>query len=210
MMFTSTPGPLICLNDHADPGLFDPDRAMKIRYDIDGSGTTFVDPPSYTLTIDDQLVTWNDEEEDNAWVVNSTTFEFAPGINVLSFFTDASATSTGTASGTGNVYIDNLVITNNDLEPLAADNNGDYNGDGTVNAADYTVWADTLGDSVESGTGADGNSDGVVGPDDYQVWVANFGTTAATAGAQSVPEPSCLILLLLTGLLSAAKGFRYR
>ena len=52
---------------------------------------------------------------------------------------------------------------------------GDYNGDGFVDAADYTVWRDTLGQTVTNGSGADGSSNGTVDQDDYDVWVAHFG-----------------------------------
>ena len=41
----------------------------------------------------------------------------APGVNMISFFTDASAHGANQNPGTGNVFIDNLVITNNDLPP---------------------------------------------------------------------------------------------
>ena len=36
---------------------------------------------------------------------------------------------------------------------------GDYNGNGAVDAADYTVWRNTKGLTVLQGTGADGNRD---------------------------------------------------
>jgi hypothetical protein len=67
---------------------------------------------------------------------------------------------------------------------------GDYNGDGTVDAADYVVWRKT-GDS----------------PVDYNTWRANFGQTAGSGTGigltfiAAVPEPSALIVLL-TGILA--------
>lgn len=70
---------------------------------------------------------------------------------------------------------------------------GDYNGDGIVDAADYTVWRDTLGDSVAVGQGADGNGNGVVDPGDYNEWANNYGATAASPSS-AVPEPSTLLL----------------
>jgi CSLREA domain-containing protein len=62
---------------------------------------------------------------------------------------------------------------------------GDYNGDHVVNAADYTVWRNTLGAAVSPGDGADGNGDGVVDARDYAVWRGNFGATADELGAGS-------------------------
>jgi serralysin len=81
---------------------------------------------------------------------------------------------------------------------------GDYNHDGVVNAADYTVWRDSLG-KMGTGLAADGNGDGVVNAADYTLWQTHFGQTAggglgANANA-AVPEPTSL-LLLLSGTLT--------
>jgi hypothetical protein len=88
------------------------------------------------------------------------------------------------------------------LEFGAASLAGDYNGDGTVNAADYTLWQDTLGQNVAAGSGADGNGDGTINASDYGVWKTNFGTTSgsATASGAAVPEPTNLVLVC-TGLI---------
>jgi len=78
---------------------------------------------------------------------------------------------------------------------------GDYNRDGKVDAADYTIWRDTLGQHPTSGDGADGIVDGVIDTADYNAWKANFGTIGATGAAgshaSSAPEPSTLTLLAL-------------
>ena len=52
---------------------------------------------------------------------------------------------------------------------------GDYNRDGIVNAADYTLWRDLVGQSVPLGTLADGNRDGMIDAADYGVWKSHFG-----------------------------------
>ncbi|MEX2317165.1 MAG: choice-of-anchor Q domain-containing protein [Pirellulales bacterium] len=62
---------------------------------------------------------------------------------------------------------------------------GDYNGNETVDAADYVVWRNMLGVAVTAGTSADGDGDGVVDGDDYDVWKAHFGTTCEN----STPDP---------------------
>jgi hypothetical protein len=85
---------------------------------------------------------------------------------------------------------------------------GDYNDDGAVSAADYTVWRNTLGDPVSIlTTGADGDGDGNVTEADYAVWRSNFGKTLAPAGAGGLaaPEPACAALVtiaLVTCLVS--------
>jgi Dockerin type I domain len=80
---------------------------------------------------------------------------------------------------------------------------GDYNRDSRVDAADYTVWRDTLGQHPTSGDSADGNVDGTIDQSDYNTWKANFGIVGAvgipeppTPGS-AAPEPSTLTLLLL-------------
>ncbi len=79
---------------------------------------------------------------------------------------------------------------------------GDYNGDGAVDAADYTVWRDMDGQETAAGTRADGNGDGVVDQLDYDVWSAHFGQAISLeAATTSTPEPSGASLTLLGGLL---------
>jgi hypothetical protein len=77
-------------------------------------------------------------------------------------------------------YADASFVATFDMEGLA----GDYNGDGSVDAADYTVWRDGLGTTyVES---------------DYDVWKANFGATAgggAVLATAAVPEPGAVVLI---------------
>jgi hypothetical protein len=80
---------------------------------------------------------------------------------------------------------------------------GDYNGDGVVDAADYTVWRDTLGQSVPNGTGADGNADGTINAADYTFWLNHFGQIVPGAGSRSAvaaPEPASAVMLLFGAL----------
>jgi len=74
---------------------------------------------------------------------------------------------------------------------------GDYNLDGTVNAADYTLWRDTLGQS-RAGLAADGNGSGVVDIADYVIWKTNFGSGASVEAASfAIPEPSTVVLFVI-------------
>ncbi|MEQ8847495.1 hypothetical protein [Botrimarina sp.] len=107
----------------------------------------------------------------------------------------------GVTSDTGVAHFDNLYLA---LEEAAAELLGDYNGNGVVDAADYTVYRDTLGDSVAAGEGADGNNNGVIDPGDYDVWANNFGEAGSSAVA--TPEPTAALLVSLAGL--AALGRR--
>ena len=81
---------------------------------------------------------------------------------------------------------------------------GDYNFDNIVDAADYTTWRNTLGQTGVALPG-DGNNDGTVDSGDYNLWRARFGQTAAAGATGSasagVPEPVSFILLCV-GTLS--------
>jgi parallel beta-helix repeat protein len=69
---------------------------------------------------------------------------------------------------------------------------GDYNQDNSVDAADYTLWRDRLGQSgLAPYSFADGDGDGTIDADDYQVWRANFGRQLA-AGSGAVVAADAL------------------
>lgn len=68
---------------------------------------------------------------------------------------------------------------------------GDYNSDGVVDAADYTVWRNQLGTTTLPNR--DPGATGPVGQFDYLVWKNNFGTTS-TGNATTVPEPASLLV----------------
>jgi hypothetical protein len=74
---------------------------------------------------------------------------------------------------------------------------GDYNGDGTVDVADYQTWKAAFGTTVAApGDGADGNGDGGVDAADYTVWRNNLAMSADFVSQQNrVPEPSTAWLL---------------
>ena len=52
---------------------------------------------------------------------------------------------------------------------------GDFNNDGSVDAADSALWRDNLGKEVPIGTEGDGDFDGRVEEDDRNVWLSNYG-----------------------------------
>ncbi|WP_425395159.1 DNRLRE domain-containing protein [Aeoliella sp.] len=91
---------------------------------------------------------------------------------------------------------------------------GDFNVDGIVNLADYTVWRNNLGASDAALGGNGDNTDGLntVNAADYMAWKDNFGASSgagAVAGlGANVPEPSTL--LLLAGVLGTAAFCRRR
>ncbi|MEX2171765.1 MAG: FG-GAP-like repeat-containing protein [Pirellulales bacterium] len=87
---------------------------------------------------------------------------------------------------------------------------GDYNGNGVVDAADYVVWRDTLGQSVSPGSAADGNGNEIVDAGDYAAWRATFGTTLGSGtDLTAVPEPSIAgLLLAVAGVIGCRSASR--
>jgi Concanavalin A-like lectin/glucanases superfamily len=86
---------------------------------------------------------------------------------------------------------------------------GDYNEDGTVNAADYTVWRNNLGGL----TSLPNDDTPGVGPDDYDRWKSHFGESmgsgsGAASSAGAVPEPSGIVILLGPLILGQFLGRR--
>jgi hypothetical protein len=59
----------------------------------------------------------------------------------------------------------------------------DYNRNGSVDAADYVLWRNTLGQVVTPFSGADGSGNGFVDQADYNIWRANFGRTVGAAAS---------------------------
>lgn len=97
---------------------------------------------------------------------------------------------------------DAVVISSVFVRPLLR---GDYNFDGDVDAADYTLWKDTLGSTVRAE--ADGNGDGVIDSTDYAVWKNNYGRSSE-GSAVGVPEPTAGFLSLLACFGSASRRRR--
>jgi hypothetical protein len=92
---------------------------------------------------------------------------------------------------------------------------GDYNGDGRVSAADYTVWRNRLAGIGGTSLLNDLTPESV-SLADYGVWKAHYGDDlgdgAGTniAARNAVPEPGYLLLLIAAGMLSAMSRRTYR
>jgi hypothetical protein len=113
---------------------------------------------------------------------------------VKQFGTDGAGTGVST-DGFGNVYVSNTntnlqfadIVKIRDDAPVTP--SGDFNTDGTVDAADYVVWRNGLGSKYTQA--------------DYDLWRVNFGQTGSSGPLQAgVAEPSTLALVSLLGLLT--------
>jgi hypothetical protein len=91
---------------------------------------------------------------------------------------------------------------------------GDYSRNGVVDAADYTLWRDTL-NQTGAGLPADGSGNQLVDQADYDLWRMHFGEAAelivgagaaqgASVGAIGVPEP-CALVIAAMALVTAAR-----
>jgi hypothetical protein len=182
------------------------------------AGTVSIGPSIPSLTNVQNGVWGNgdalgDAEWDHAAVLLSGTFlpGSTPGFYTgpgpepsgLVFLTTGTSTIAGAHSDDDETTVTTLVRSNLEFR-------GDYNGDGVVDARDYTVWRNTMGQVVPPLTGADGNGDGTVNVLDYTVWKNNYGQTAPGPGSlvgpiSTVPEPNtALLATILVGLAPAA------
>lgn len=89
---------------------------------------------------------------------------------------------------------------------------GDYNNNNVVDAADYALWRNSVGQAI---TLPNDTTPSSVTQADYDVWRANFGKTPAASGAgavvgAAVPEPASFMLLLVAALgpIATRRGAR--
>ncbi|MEQ8847280.1 DUF4434 domain-containing protein [Botrimarina sp.] len=106
------------------------------------------------------------------------------------------------AAGMGDYLIDGVSLVG------AAGGPGDFNGDASVDAADYGVWLRTFGAALDPR--ADANNDGLVDAADFTVWRDAFEAANANGSGGTVPEPSGAAIALLGGLVALAGLTRRR
>lgn len=78
---------------------------------------------------------------------------------------------------------------------VGAANPGDYNDDGTVNAADYVLWRNSVGTTTVL---ANDDIGGTIGQNHYAQWRSNFGKAGGSGSVTAaIPEPISLSLVLV-------------
>ena len=76
----------------------------------------------------------------------------------------------------------------------------DFNGNGVVDAADYTFWRDSLGQADPTGSGIAGNPNrsSSIDEKDYEIWKYHFGESlpigSGSVATSGVPEPAGLLM----------------
>jgi len=119
-----------------------------------------------------------------------------------SFANVANGTRLNTSGGEGSFLVSYNPETNNvTLSDFLASLGllGDYNGDNTIDAADYTAWRDAL--TASGSTLTNDPTPGTVDESDFLYWRDHFGESlGGGAGARSlaaVPEPTAVTLALV-------------
>jgi GH35 family endo-1,4-beta-xylanase len=190
-------------------------EALRMMYGTPEATSFLIWEPWPTSTVN----TDNTTIVDNNWNLRQSGQTL---VNLLNNWTTPTQNLTVGAGGTVNFsgyYGDYVVTIGNKSFPLSLVKGtptyslqvapGDYNGDGVVDAADYTVWRDTLGSTTD--LRADGNGDHVIDSGDFDIWKSTYGTTysfGAGSGSRAsgaVPEPSGLTMMAvgLVGLTVA-------
>lgn len=170
---------------------------------ITGNGTQ-------TFTIDGGIVDYHDPRNitktgtSQVFFNSATTFH---GILTINGGQVRVGTAIGSINGAAKIVVGNagtLALDNGLISVPTIDNalQGDYNSDHRVNAADYTVWRDALGQNGV-GLAADGNHDGTVNLADYDLWNASYG---ATVGGTLQVNGGTLRVANITGNVTNSGG----
>ncbi len=72
---------------------------------------------------------------------------------------------------------------------------GDYNVNGTVDAADYIVWRNNEGTMTSLPN--DNGIGGTIGQAHYNLWRSHFGDSRGSGAGAAAPEPSACVLVIL-------------
>jgi hypothetical protein len=181
--------------------------------DVLGTSGGLVDPagainvmPHYDLSFptanpDDSLATFETElaADMGDWIaagLDTIVSDIEAGTDALSFiFATTDSNSTASATYKGNAFTNRFpprlyIEASGTGSPVLL---GDYNDNGSVDAADYVLWRD--GGPLNN----EGASPNVVDQADYDFWRARFGASSGggTASAAAVPEPGSSLLAVL-------------
>lgn len=144
---------------------------------------------------------WDGETEDGDFYDGSSTFAAGPRL-FLSAGSDDDPNTWGEKNVTpaGDQIVLNAItfLTGDPGNPpmdVCTPNGGDFDGNGTVEFADFLLLSNNFGKDGDSATG-DADCDGKVEFADFLILSDNFGQTLGAA--HSVPEPSGLALLMLS------------
>jgi hypothetical protein len=195
-LITDTTGTARALTGfHFDAGAFRPNAATDWELEVLEGDITIGTVASGTVTVNAGPM--QDDISIRLAGLDDSTLEANGSVTFRLNFTGGTGEFGSPASG-HHLFLDNVGVAG-DILGLP----GDFNGDGVVDGADFTVWRDHLGATDESAIDFNGDGGGI-DISDYLYWRENFGRTSPNP---VVPEPSCLSLALLAtiGLFGSAR-----
>jgi hypothetical protein len=153
-----------------------------------GTGDTHV-TDAISVAADDawHTLTFDVLASDFTAIDGANTAAALAGVTQLRFIHNSAVSFVGDTAG-GDFYLDNIQAI---ASPATVE--GDYNGNGVVDAADYVVWR--KGGSLQNEVATIGS----VTPEDYMQWRLRFGNIAASGSSgvwPAVPEPATWLMLL--------------
>jgi hypothetical protein len=169
------------------------DRTVVINEDVVSAGLIFDSASRYVLGGPGKLTIHSDSESSTIEVLqgqhelqakvslnNDTDLTTAGAADLIDFNnTVAFNGNTATISGPGTVNFNNKSVVA--LSSMV----GDYNENGTVDAADYTTWRDAQTAGSSTLPNRDPGLGGAVGEDDFLAWREHFGETGGGGAAAS-------------------------
>lgn len=171
----------------------DPDWFKVTAYGVDSAGEVL------GASVDFYLADFrSDDNAEDYTVADWRYWDLSPLAGAASLYFNFASSDVGGAGMNTPAYfaIDDLTL-NVDVTP------GDYNSDGHVDAADYTMWRDALDTTVSRrGAGADGDLSGVVDQADWSVWANNYGSSVAPT---AIPEPATILLIAIGGVIATTR-----
>ncbi len=93
------------------------------------------------------------------------------------------------------------------INPFAAKDNADFNGDGVVDGADFLIWQQNVGSGTLQNQG-DAENDGDVDNNDLDVWKAQYGSPPPLSAINAVPEPTSMAFVALASVWFSTARYR--
>lgn len=182
----------VVINNEAAPVLYRNDGGTNhyLRVDVEGTASNRDGIGAWiTVTPDlsdpDERLVWEIDGGSSFLSQNERTAHFGLGDSAEPIDLVTIRWSNGLVQHVFDVTADQTInVVETDQLTLA-----DFNGDGTIDAADYTVWRDAAGGSADLRADASGN--GIVGDEDLLLWHSHYGRSAL---AVTIPEPSAVWL----------------
>jgi hypothetical protein len=160
-------------------------------YNLDAAGTDRTTAHAAAVVNYDVMAPWPTNNERASIFLKNLGLDSALGASWVRSGTDGDTLGSSTATPVLGTIVDHSggdVGSPGKVGASTGELLGDYNEDGKVDAADYTVWRDRLG---TGGNLPNDASPGSITIEDYNYWKSHFGATGGS-GAQTaiaVPEP---------------------